>query len=255
VSAAPDPAPDSTGAGPTLWVAEARGDVNAVVLVLHGGRSRSTDRTSPRHLAYLRMRPFAATVHRDLADRGVAVWLLRYRVRGWNGDRRDPVHDAGWALDEIARRHPGVPVVLVGHSMGGRTALHVAGADHVVGVCALAPWIEPADPVRTVAGRVLVIAHGTRDRMTDPAASRRYASEASAAGAEVAYFAVPGERHAMLHRARDWNTLVRDSVRYALGILPAGQVGAVMARPAAERLGVDLAPARRDPAAPDPAPA
>jgi len=37
---------------------------------------------------------------------------------------------------------------LVGHSMGGRTALRCAADQAVVGVCALAPWIEPGEPVQ-----------------------------------------------------------------------------------------------------------
>ena len=102
---------------PSYAVRGPRSGARAVVLVLHGGRANSTE-ASPRGAAYLRMVPFAAAVaagHRD-----VAVWLLRYRVRGWNGPAEDPLHDARWALDEARRLHPGAPIVLIGHSMGGR---------------------------------------------------------------------------------------------------------------------------------------
>ncbi|HEY1486530.1 MAG TPA: alpha/beta fold hydrolase [Micromonosporaceae bacterium] len=214
--------------------------VSAVVLVLNGGQSTNTAPASTRNLAYQRMRPFARIVHRDLRGRGVAVWQLRYRVRGWNGAAADPVRDATWAIERIANEHPGVPVVAVGHSMGGRTALYVAGADNVVGVCALAPWIEPRDPVAQLSGRTLVAAHGNLDRMTDPRQTRRYASQAAAIGARVAFFQVAGEKHAMLRRPSAWHVLTRDAVRFMLDIPSDSQVARVMATAPADRLGVLL---------------
>lgn len=184
-------------------------EASAVVLVLHGGRATSPD-ASPRGLAYLRMVPFARAV--ASRNRDVAVWSLRYRVRGWNGSAEDPLHDARWALDEIRRTHPGAPIVLVGHSMGGRAALRLADAPDVAGVCALAPWIEPGDPVvRPRTGRVL-IAHGDRDRVTDPRASAAYATRIGAP-----FVPVPGETHALLRRAVFWQRLVTGFVRTVLG--------------------------------------
>jgi dienelactone hydrolase len=240
-----------TARTPALRIRPARGGVTAIVLVLGGGSAVNANQASRRNLAYQRMRPFARIVHRDLRTHGVAVWQLRYRVRGWNRAAADPVVDAEWALAVAAREHPGVPIVLVGHSMGGRTALYAAGHEAVVGVVGLAPWVEPGDPYAQLAGRTLVIAHGDLDRITDPANSRAYAHEAAAAGARVAHFVVVGEKHAMLHRARAWNRLVRDAVRDILGRPGGGQVAAVMALPSAERFDVplegpvDAAPAAR----------
>jgi dienelactone hydrolase len=214
--------------------------VRAVVLVLGGGRARNTQPAGRRNLAYQRMRPFARIVHRDLSRRGVAVGQLRYRVRGWNAPAADPVRDATWALEQIDAEHPGARVVLVGHSMGGRTALYVAGAATVVGVCALAPWIEPEDPVAQLAGRTLVAAHGDLDRMTDPRQTRRYAAEAVALGARVALFDVVGDKHAMLRRAPAWHELTRDAVRFMLDIPSDSQVARVMAEAPDARLGVPL---------------
>ena len=48
------------------------------------------------------------------------VGQVRYRYRGWNGVDADPVADVRQALDELADLVGEVPVVLVGHSMGGR---------------------------------------------------------------------------------------------------------------------------------------
>jgi alpha-beta hydrolase superfamily lysophospholipase len=206
-------------------------DVRGVVLVLPGGQARSTAPASRRHLAYQRMRPFAAAVHAGLGGRGIAVWQLRYRVRGWNGDRRDPVWDARWAIDRVHAHHPGAPVFVLGHSMGGRTALYVAGDDGVLGACALAPWIEPHDPIAQLAGRLVVIAHGDDDRMTDPRRSRAYSVAAAGAGARVADFTVVGDRHAMLRRAADWHALARAAAGLAFGVdTPATDSGAVAAQ-------------------------
>ena len=76
---------------------------------------------------------------------GLAVVSLRHCMRGWNGDLRSPVADARWALDQFRERFGDVDVALVGHSMGGRTALAVADDPSVRSVVALAPWIEPGD--------------------------------------------------------------------------------------------------------------
>jgi pimeloyl-ACP methyl ester carboxylesterase len=92
-----------------------------------------------------------------------------------------------WALDEVRRRHPRARVVFIGHSMGGRTALRCAGDPSVVGVCALAPWIEPGEPSAHLAGRTVLIAHSDRDRITDPEMSREFAEQVALAGAEVRF--------------------------------------------------------------------
>ena len=191
-------------------------DVRAVVLVLHGGRERSRATTSPYQLAYLRMVPFAKDIHKHGADAGVAVWLLRNRFRGWNEPDLDPVRDAEWALERIREAHGDVPVVLVGHSMGGRVALRVGGDRSVVAVAGLAPWCKPGEPVEQLVGRSVLIAHGVLDRMTDPRESYDFARRARAVTDRVARFDVLGERHAMLRKADKWTRLVTG---FALGVL------------------------------------
>ena len=96
----------------------------AVVLVLHGGKSRSRRPVRPWHKgAVLRMVPFAGAVAKA-GGGAIAVAMLRYAVRGWNGAARPaPLADTRLALEQIAAKHPGVPIGLLGHSMGGRVAL------------------------------------------------------------------------------------------------------------------------------------
>jgi pimeloyl-ACP methyl ester carboxylesterase len=199
---------DPVGRGP--------GDPAGVALVLHGGQANSRASTERKRLAYLRMLPFARVLAR--ADRRLGVYLLRYRYRGWNHPSMDALRDAQWALNEIARRHSDVPVVLVGHSMGGRAALHAAGAPNVRAVAALAPWLDGTDPVRQLAGRTALLAHGDLDTRTDPRRSYAYAVAARAVTDRVCRFEMPGGDHAMLRRAGAWHALVRRFVLGELGL-------------------------------------
>lgn len=162
------------------------------------------------------MLPFARQLSRRGRRYGVEVWMLRYRYRGWNGAESSPVQDARWALDEVRRRHGDVPVVLVGHSMGGRTALRVAADPAVVGVVALAPWVEAGEPGEQLRDRAVLIAHGSADTVTSPRASRRFARRLELVARNVRYVRVRGDIHAMLFRPRIWHRL---TVGYALDVL------------------------------------
>lgn len=201
-------------------------DPTAIVLVLHGGQETSTEPAHRLRPAYLRMLPFAHDLARAGRRAGIGVFALRYRFRGWNGDAMDPVADARAALDRIRRHHPGVPVVLVGHSMGGRVALRVGGEPEVVGVCALAPWTPSGDPVAHLAGRAVLIAHGTRDTVTEPRLSHAYALRAKDVTDRTCRFEIRDETHAMLRREREWRSLVRS---FTLGVLAVTEMDHVIA--------------------------
>jgi dienelactone hydrolase len=196
-----------------IYKSGATAGVRAVVLVLHGGQEQSTDATTRWYPAYWRMVPFARNLSRVP---GLAVWSVLNTFKGWND--LDPVTDARRVLEEVHRVHPDVPVALVGHSMGGRVALRVADDPAVVGVCALAPWTPEGEPVEQLAGRTVLIAHGDRDRTTDPALSYAYAQRAKKVTDKVARFDVRGESHALLKRYREWTRLVR---RFTLGVVGA----------------------------------
>jgi len=201
------------GEHPRLLITEPVGaQVRTVVLMLPGGQARSVVRARGWQLAQLRMIPIAGVVHRAVGVLPVAVWRLRYRMRGWNAPHLEPVRDVRWALAEVQRRHPGAQVIMVGHSMGGRAALRCADDPSVVGVCALAPWIERGEPVEHLAGPVVVIAHGDLDRITDPRMSADFSERAAAVGAQVRLQVMPGSGHAMLRHAARWHGVVREFV-------------------------------------------
>jgi pimeloyl-ACP methyl ester carboxylesterase len=209
-----------TGRSATVDVREPDGPVTAVALVLQGGKADSFDAGDPAGLAAVRMRPFAGSLHRSGRSRGIAVWTVRYRFRGWNGADRSPVADTRWALEEVRRRHGDVPTVLVGHSMGGRAALRAADDPSVGAVCALAPWTESGDPVAQLAGRAVLIAHGTWDMVTSAAGSARYAERAAAVTSPVGRLVVEGDTHAMLFRWRTWHSIATGFTLGTLGLAP-----------------------------------
>lgn len=189
--------------------------VSALVLVLHGGRAHSVEPTRRRHLAVLRTTLLAAGLG---SDRSVPVLTLRYRYRGWNdaeGTRMpDPVRDALTALELIEGELGPVPVILVGHSMGGRTAIRVASHSTVRAVAALAPWLPDGESVAPLAGRDLLIAHGREDRVTSSANSIAFAGRAVGVAGSV-YLRILEDGHAMLRDASAWRHLVAAFVAVA----------------------------------------
>ena len=218
----------------------------AVVLVLHGGEEDGLQQPGRWTPARLRMLPFVFSLARATRGQGVAVGEVVYRCKGWNGGRADAAVDAIAAVEEVAAAWGPVPVVLVGHSMGGRAALRAAGGPAVTGVVALAPWCPPGEPYTQLAGRRLVVVHGSADRVTEPAASRRVAREARAAGAETCVFTLPGGRHGMLERAADWQAVTTRLATGLLGLAPLpGEVRDAFARRGTDPRGLDLPLPRR----------
>jgi len=207
------------------------GPTRAVALVLPGGRADSFAPGNPRHLSGRRMLPFARALSRHGAAAGLEVWTLRYRYRGWNGTEASPVADAQWALDEVRGRHGDVPVVLVGHSMGGRAAVRAAGDSGVVGVVALAPWLPDGEPVAQLRDRRLLVAHGDRDTVTSPRWSRRLVERATAVATDAAFVSVTRETHPMLLRWPTWHRLATAASLDFLGWQPLPpQLAAAVAR-------------------------
>lgn len=188
----------------------------AAVLVLHGGQESSVSPSRPWQLAALRMDPIVRAVSAALPDEHTLVARVRYRLRGWNGGRADPAADTRRALRELTGLAGPVPVVLLGHSMGARAALHAADHPQVRAVVGLAPWWPAGEPVRPAADRTLVALHGDRDRVTSLAETaacvRRAGSTATRAGLAV----VGGGDHAMLRRPRFWHRTTAAVVAHLL---------------------------------------
>jgi predicted esterase len=184
---------------------DARAD--AVVLLLHGGTQDSLAPVRAFDSGVLRLVPFGRSVVRAGGGR-IMLASLRYAVRGWNGDHESPLQDARWALDRIAERFGDLPVGLVGHSMGGRVALRVAGHAGVRSVAALAPWLPPGEPTPALNGQAVLLAHGTADLTTDPRMTFELAEKLAAQGVDVELVKFSGGRHSMLLPAKPWHDLV-----------------------------------------------
>jgi pimeloyl-ACP methyl ester carboxylesterase len=190
-------------------------DVTAVVLVAHGGKSVSTAPTSAVQPAVLRMVPVTWAIKKALRGSEALVLRPRFEVQGWNGELASPAGDLERALDVIAGSFGPVPVVLVGHSMGARAAFRAAGHPAVTAVAGLAPWLPLGEPVSQLAGRRVLLAHGTSDRITSPQETWAYAGRAREV-TEVAVIEVRDGEHTMLRRAALWHEIAADFCRLAL---------------------------------------
>ncbi|MFE4696099.1 alpha/beta fold hydrolase [Streptomyces sp. NPDC056738] len=224
--------PDSVALRPCRTPRPDAAPARAAVLVLHGGTADSKAPLRPWNLARARMRPFVRSVTRALPDADTFVGEVRYRHRGWNGADADPLADVLRALDELAALVGEVPVVLVGHSMGGRAALRAAAAPRVRAVVALAPWCPEGEPVAHLRDKRVIVLHGDRDRVTDPAESFALVRRALEEGSSASAVRVEGGDHAMLRRARTWHRATAATVaelvtriRDGLDPLPAERPG------------------------------
>lgn len=191
-----------------------------LVLVLPGGTDRSYQRFSPWQASALRMYPFTWSIASRFGGR-VRVRQARYRVYGWNGGQASPMPYARQALDDLERSHPGVPVILVGHSMGGRVGAQLADDPRVVGLLALAPWWQYAD-WRFIRDGVRVVAiHGTADERTYPRRTEKGVAQLVARGVDATFIPVPDGDHAMLDHIGFWQRSAIEFVGETLAVLSA----------------------------------
>jgi predicted esterase len=106
--------------------------------------------------------------------------------------------------------------------MGGRAALRAAGHPAVNSVLALAPWLPDEDmaadpePVRQLAGRQVLIVHGTNDARTDPELSYRLAERAKKSNRDICRFEVHSDGHALRQYQEEVQALAVDFVRGSL---------------------------------------
>lgn len=189
----------------------------AVVLVLHGGSPQNSRPVGPTSSAWWRMRWFARRISRDLRARNIDVRALKHRMRGWNAGSDGstepaPVTDARWALAKLHEEFPGVPIALVGHSMGGRTAVAVADDPSVWLAVGLAPWWPPEDSTEQLTGRDVVGAHGHRDKTTDIEHTRAFLRRARQHALSETFVDMGASGHYLLSQRRDWAQVVIDAV-------------------------------------------
>ena len=160
----------------------------AVVIIVHGVHEHSS-----RY----------AHVGTRLAAAGYAVYAADHRGHGRSGGRRGNIERMTLIVDDLnsfvlfaAQRHPGVPVFMVGHSLGGLIALHYATQPHATQPHAVQPRVLLAGlvvsgpAVEVTAGSALqrrlagllsalvpnlgVAALGTEQISRDPAVVRAY---------------------------------------------------------------------------------
>ena len=141
-------------------------DTRAVVLMLHGGKEHSTERVDGRSASWRRSLLMQRSITPRRARGRSATWLLRYRHRGWNGGT-GPVADARWALAEVRRELGEVPVVLLGHSMGGAPPSTSPTTPRSAAWSGSPRGSPPASRWRALAGRP------ARRRTVDATGSRR----------------------------------------------------------------------------------
>ena len=190
-------------------------DHSGCVLVLPGGKVRSDRQARCWQLANLRMAIFTRALRRQLGS-DIDVRRVRYRLRGWNSPRLDALHDAGAVLDAARERFDPAQIAVVGHSMGGRVAAHLAARGDVGAVVALAPWWVGDDGDLIPASTRLLVVHGTADTWTDPRASRAQTERAQQRGLDAKYVGLDGAGHYMVRQRRQWHRLAGDFVAEAL---------------------------------------
>lgn len=188
-----------------------------MVLLLHGGQQDNTEPVQDKHASWWRMALLARSLRRFARREGFDLDLLQYQLRGWNGPTDpSPVGDARWALAQIRDRHPGTPIVLIGHSMGGRTACRVVDESGVVGVVGLAPWLPEGESVSAMAGSVLHVLHGSADRWTSPRFSKDFVERSEPIARSVSWRSLPGAGHFMFRRVSTWREFTENSIERIL---------------------------------------
>jgi alpha-beta hydrolase superfamily lysophospholipase len=96
----------------------------------------------------------------ELAARGSTIYMPDHRgfgrsegPRGHVRDWRVYPQDTAAFMDEVRRRAPDAPLFVLGHSMGGRFALHVAAADAgsgrnlLAGLILVNPWVKEVSKI------------------------------------------------------------------------------------------------------------
>ncbi|MFS8198283.1 alpha/beta hydrolase [Streptomyces sp. CWNU-52B] len=208
-----DPQPD----GPALWVRHRPERIRAAVLTVHSGPAVGHGPSRPWQPEALRIRPVLRVAASAVPLDETLLGQVRFRQRGWNDGAA--AIDVLRALSELNRLAGDVPVVLLGHAMGGRAALRAAAHPQVLGVVALAPWLPAGEPVSPLTGRSVLIMRGdgvpTAEETTEKVAEEvtmGYVAGARAAGARAGVLVVRNGGPWMLRRAAVWHRTAASAV-------------------------------------------
>ncbi|MEJ7567512.1 MAG: alpha/beta fold hydrolase [Gaiellaceae bacterium] len=179
------------------------GAVRAVVCV-NGGTAAAAPGTWSASLEWLVAK---------LGQRHPSLGLLevRYRIKSWR--RLELCIEDAEAAIAAAKAGGAGEVALLGFSMGGAVAVHVAADPAVSTVIALAPWFYDQLDLAPLDGRRLAVFHGALDRGLPgipgvaPSLSRRGYELARARGIDAERTIIPGAIHPIALRA-PWGGLV-----------------------------------------------
>ena len=204
---------DNLGGMPSyrLHMTPALAETRGILLLLHGGPEKGTEPVSGTRGAFVQIEHLRRRVGPRVAKAGVATWSLQNGVVGWNDEESPaPVADARAALAEAQHAHPGVPIVLIGHSMGGRAAIQAADHENVVGVVGLSPWVPKRQSPEPLRAKHLAIAHIKLELFPEcrPADVRRFARSAEGIAKSIVVKDMGFDIHVMLLEER-WHEFAR----------------------------------------------
>ncbi|MBD2760442.1 hypothetical protein IEE94_13090 [Yimella sp. cx-573] len=177
----------------------------AIVLMLHGGDVEGVEPVGRWDVAAFAVRVMADNLQEQQPDLGFA--RLINAVSGWNERIMSPVADAEWALMRLRQVYPGLPVAVVGHSMGGRAVFELVRSHDFGAVVGLAPWLADGYDERRFRGTPLMIVHGRADTETSADASADLVRRVRADGGTAIYLSVLGW-HSLLLRPSRWQRQV-----------------------------------------------
>ncbi len=216
-----------------------------VVLVLPGG-DESNHHTGVSGFGVIAAFPFVRDIRTVTRHTNTAIHVLHYRYAGWNEPEAPAVADAHWAFGQLRERYGDVPVTIVAMSLGARVALRVGLEPNAHSLALIAPWLPVDEDVTVLAGRDVLIVHGSKDKEADPISSYEHAVRARILGARVARFVLRGAGHGQVPQARYSLALVRTFVAASIGLRPMPTlIARAMTGDADEGLDVMLPPKRR----------
>lgn len=202
-----------------IFPPKGRPKAKAIALMLHGGDVEDVEPRREWDPSPLPVKVMAQRIQQWNPDLGV-VRLLN-AVGGWNDRLMSPVVDAQWALMRLRQVYPGLPIAVVGHSMGGRAAFELAEEEGVRALVGLAPWLADGYDEKRFLGVRTMIVHGRADTITNEDASADLVRRIRAAGGSAVYLSVPGW-HTLLFRSRRWQREVAGFLQYYLVDHPVG---------------------------------